>query len=187
MLHRISTRPATARQAQRSGPSRALVLALCASASVLVGSASAWAASRLIGQPAPDFTLRSMEGSNLRLSEHLGEVVVINFWTTWCGPCRQQMPVLDDLYGKYKLAGMTLLSINIDEDAARAAEMARTLKVSYPVLFDARQEVGRAYDVGSMPITVMIDREGVVREMFEGFKPGNEKRYAEQIRELLNE
>ena len=128
-----------------------------------------------------------MQGDNLRLSEHLGEVVVINFWATWCGPCRQEMPLLDDLYGKYKLAGMTLLSVNIDEDSERAAQMAHTLKVSYPVLFDDRQDVSRAYEVNSMPLTVMIDREGVVRQVFEGFKPGYEKRYAEQIRELLNE
>ena len=158
------------------------VLALCA-----LAAASAWAASRLIGQPAPDFALRSMQGENLRLSEHLGEVVVINFWATWCGPCRQEMPLLDDLYAKYKLAGMTLLSVNIDESSARAAEMAHTLKVSYPVLFDDRQEVSRAFEVNAMPLTVMIDREGVVRQVFEGFKPGYEKRYAEQIRELLNE
>jgi peroxiredoxin len=157
------------------------VLAVCALA------ASAIAASRLIGQPAPDFALRSMEGENLRLSEHLGEVVVINFWATWCGPCRQEMPLLDDLYAKYKLAGMTLLSVNIDESSERAAEMAHTLKVSYPVLFDDRQEVSRAFEVNAMPLTVMIDREGVVRQVFEGFKPGYEKRYAEQIRELLNE
>jgi peroxiredoxin len=163
--------------------------AACAAAVVVVvfGCAASWAAPRLIGQPAPDFALRSMEGANLRLSEHLGEVVVINFWATWCGPCRQQMPLLDDLYGKYKLAGMTLLSINIDQDSERAAEMAHTLKVSYPVLFDDRQEVSRAYDVSSMPVTVMVDREGVVRQVFEGFKPGYEKHYAEQIRELLNE
>jgi peroxiredoxin len=158
------------------------VLALCA-----LAAASAWAASRLVGQPAPDFALRSMQGENLRLSEHLGEVVVINFWATWCGPCRQEMPLLDDLYAKYKLAGMTLLSVNIDESSARAAEMAHTLKVSYPVLFDDRQEVSRAFEVNAMPLTVMIDREGVVRQVFEGFKPGYEKRYAEQIRELLNE
>lgn len=145
------------------------------------------AARPLVGQPAPDFALRAMEGGNLRLSEHLGEVVVINFWATWCGPCRQEMPLLDDLYGKYKLAGMTLLSINIDEDSSRAAEMAHTLKVSYPVLFDDRQEVSRGYDVSTMPVTVMIDRGGVVRRVFDGFKPGNEKIYAEQIRELLNE
>lgn len=146
-------------------------------------------ATSLVGHPAPDFALRSLSGENIRLSEHLGEVVVINFWATWCGPCRQEMPALDELHAKYRLAGMTLLGVNIDDSTAaeRAAEMARALKVSYPVLFDDRKEVARAFDVSAMPLTVMIDREGVVRQVFEGFKPGQEKRYAEQLRELLNQ
>jgi peroxiredoxin len=154
---------------------------------VFVWAPGSRSAPSLIDQPAPDFALRSMTGENLRLSEHLGEVVVINFWATWCGPCRQEMPLLDEMYGKYHLAGLTLLGVNLDESSERATEMAKALKVSYPVLFDARKEVGRAYEVGSMPLTVMIDREGVVRQVFQGFKPGYEKHYAEQLRKLLNE
>ena len=75
----------------------------------------------------------------------------------------------------------------IDDSAGRASEMAQTLKVTYPVLLDERKEVSRAYDVGSMPLTVLIDREGVVRYVSEGFKPGYEKRYTEQLRKLLND
>ena len=141
---------------------------------------------QLIGQPAPDFALRSLDNENLRLSEHLGEVVVVNFWATWCGPCRQEMPLLDEMYGKYRLAGLVLFSVNIDDTQDRAIEMARTLKVSYPVLFDTRKEVARAYQIGTMPVTVLIDREGVVRYVSEGYKPGYEKRYTDQLRELLN-
>ncbi|HKE97061.1 MAG TPA: TlpA disulfide reductase family protein [Povalibacter sp.] len=185
-MHQIQTHPSSP-SAARSGTRRSLLLAAALFVLVAATGSDSWAASRLIGQPAPDFALRSMTSENLRLSEHLGEVVVINFWATWCGPCRQEMPLLDELYSKYKLAGMTLLSVNVDETSERATEMARTLKVSYPVLFDKRQEVSRAYEVGSMPVTVMIDREGVVRQVFEGFRPGYEKRYAEQLRELLNQ
>ena len=145
------------------------------------------ASADIVGQPAPDFALRSMKGPSVRLSEHLGEVVVINFWATWCGPCRQEMPLLDELYGKYQRAGLVLLSVNIDETLEPAIEMAQTLKVSYPVLFDARKEVSRAYDVRAMPVTVLVDRAGVVRYVSEGYKPGYEKRYTEKLRELLNE
>jgi len=144
-------------------------------------------AADIVGQPAPDFALRSMKGPPVRLSEHLGEVVVINFWATWCGPCRQEMPLLDELYGKYQLAGLALLSVNIDESTEPAIEMAQTLEISYPVLFDTRKEVSRAYDVGAMPVTVLVDRAGVVRYVSEGYKPGYEKRYTEKLRELLNE
>ena len=71
--------------------------------------------------------------------------------------------------------------------AEPAIEMAQTLKVSYPVLFDTRKEVSRAYDVSAMPVTVLVDRAGVVRYVSEGYKPGYEKRYTEKLRELLNE
>jgi peroxiredoxin len=146
-----------------------------------------WGASRLIGQPAPDFALGSIDDQNVRLSEHLGEVIVINFWVTWCGPCREQMTLLDELYAKYRRAGLVMLSVNIDATPDRAIDMARTLKVSYPVLLDVRKEVSKAYQVEAMPLTVLIDREGVVRYVADGYKSGDEKRYAEQIRELLNQ
>jgi thiol-disulfide isomerase/thioredoxin len=160
---------------------------LAAVLAVLVSPWSLAAAADIVGKPAPDFALRSMQGPSMRLSEHLGEVVVINFWATWCGPCRQEMPLLDALYGKYRRAGLILLSVNIDEAAGPAIEMAQTLKVSYPVLFDTRKDVSRAYDVSAMPVTVLVDRAGVVRYVSEGYKPGYEKRYTEKLRELLNE
>jgi peroxiredoxin len=163
---------------------RARLIALLAACAVLQPLV---AAADIVGKPAPDFALRSLKGPSVRLSEHLGEVVVINFWATWCGPCRQEMPLLDDLYAKYQLAGLTLLSVNIDERAEPAIEMAQTLQVSYPVLFDARKEVSRAYEVSAMPVTVLVDRAGVVRYVSEGYKPGYEKRYTEKLRELLNE
>lgn len=168
-------------------PARWLRLTLLAL--LLLGPAVCVPAGTLVGQPAPDFALRSWEGRNMRLSEHLGEVVLINFWATWCGPCRQEMPLLDEIYGKYRRAGLVLFSVNLDEagnlDAAR--EMASTLRVSYPVLFDARKEVSRAYRASTMPLTVLIDREGVVRYVSEGYKLGYEMRYTDKLRELLNE
>lgn len=145
------------------------------------------AAPQLLSAPAPDFALRSMSDSNVRLSEHLGQVVLINFWATWCGSCRQQMPQLNELYAKYQRAGLVMFGINIDEDRTEAVEMAQTLEVTYPILFDARKEVSRAYALDSMPLTVLIDREGVVRYVSEGYKPGQEKQYTEQLRELLGE
>lgn len=155
---------------------------------LLLVTPTAFAApSDLIGKAAADFALRSLEQENIRLSEQLGEVVVLNFWATWCGSCRQEMPLLDELYLKYRRAGLVLLSINIDEDTDRAAEMATTLGVSYPVLLDTRNEVARAYEIGTMPSTVLIDREGTIRYVSEGYKPGYERRYTDKLRELLNE
>ena len=156
---------------------------------LLLGPAVCVPADGLVGQPAPDFALRSWKGENVRLSEHLGEVVLINFWTTWCGPCRQEMPLLDEIYGKYRRAGLVLFSVNLDEEGnlEAAREMATTLKISYPVLFDARKDVSRAFQASTMPLTVLIDREGVVRYVSEGYKVGYEVRYTDKLRELLNE
>lgn len=141
----------------------------------------------LVGKAAPDFVLRSLQGENMRLSEYSGEVVLVNFWATWCGPCRQEMPRLDELYARYRRAGLVLLGVSLDHERDRAAEMARTLKVAYPVLFDEQRTVSRAYGVDDLPVTLLIDRQGVVRFVSHGYKPGYEDRYAEHLRELLNE
>ena len=150
-------------------------------------AASSLASSGLTGKPAPDFALKSSTGENLRLSEYRGDVVMINFWATWCGPCRQEMPLLDQLYSRYERVGFNLLGVNIDDDSNRAMDMIRELGVNFPVLFDARKEVSKLYDVDAMPVTVLVDREGNVRYVHQGYKPGYEEKYLDQVRSLLRE
>ncbi len=152
-----------------------------------VFAASSLASSGLEGQPAPDFSLKSSTGENLRLSEYRGDVVMINFWATWCGPCRQEMPLLDELYSRYQRVGFNLLGVNIDDDSRRAMRMIEELGVNFPVLFDARKEVSELYEVDAMPATVIVDREGTVRYIHHGYKPGYEDKYLDQIRSLLRE
>jgi peroxiredoxin len=141
----------------------------------------------LAGREAPDFALKSAAGENLRLSEYRGDVVMLNFWATWCGPCRQEMPLLDEMFQRYRKVGFTLLGINIDEDTRRAREMAETLGVSFPVLFDLDKSVSRLYAIDAMPVTLLIDRQGVVRHVHYGYKPGYEQAYVDEIRSLLRE
>lgn len=150
-------------------------------------AASSLASSGLTGKPAPDFALKSSTGTNLRLSEYRGDVVMINFWATWCGPCRQEMPLLDQLYSRYERVGFNLLGVNIDDDSNRAMDMIRELGVNFPVLFDARKEVSKLYAVDAMPVTVLVDREGNVRYVHQGYKPGYEEKYLDQVRSLLRE
>ena len=152
-----------------------------------VFAASSLAAGSMEGQQAPDFALKSSTGENLRLSEYRGDVVMINFWATWCGPCRQEMPHLDALYSRYQRVGFNLLGVNIDDDSGRAMDMIEDLGVNFPVLFDARKEVSKLYDVSAMPVTVIVDREGTVRYVHHGYKPGYEDMYLDQIRSLLRE
>lgn len=135
---------------------------------------------------APDFTLRAMNGGpNLRLAEQRGRVVMVNFWATWCGPCRQEMPHLDRLYQKYRSSGFVLLGVNVDEDARKAAEVATKLGVTFPVLLDTDKAVSKLYDLSTMPSTVIIDRDGKVRYFHRGYLAGYEDNYDKQIRELL--
>jgi len=150
-------------------------------------TASSLASSDLAGQEAPDFVLKSATGDNLRLSEYRGDVVMINFWATWCGPCRQEMPLLDELYSRYHRVGFSLLGVNIDDDYRRAMAMANELGVSFPVLFDDKKTVSKLYEVEAMPVTVLLDREGTVRHIHHGYKPGYEEQYLNEIRSLLRE
>lgn len=137
--------------------------------------------------PAPDFTLRSAAGPNLRLGEQRGQVVLLNFWASWCGPCRQEMPHLNRLYDKYRSAGFVLLGVNIDDDVRTATGTAGKWGLKFPVLLDADKAVSKLYDLGSMPATVLIDRDGKVRFLHRGYREGMEEAYEKQIRDLVKE
>jgi peroxiredoxin len=151
---------------------------------VLAGTAQAAVAPQAT---APDFTLRSLEGRNLRLAEQRGQVVLVNFWATWCGPCKQEMPHLNRLYDKYRSSGFVLLGVNVDEDARQASGTAAKFGLHFPVLFDADKAVVKLYDLNSMPATVLIDRDGKVRYLHRGYREGLEASYEQQIRELVKE
>lgn len=151
------------------------------------GAGAASAAADLKGKSAPDFTLKSSSGFNLRLREYRGRVVMLNFWATWCGPCRQEIPVLNELHGQYEALGFALLGVNIDEQSEVAKSMATELGVAYPIVFDRQKDVSRSYSVDAMPTTVLIDRDGTVRHVHRGYKAGYGELYSDQIRRLMRE
>ncbi len=146
---------------------------------------SVHAATQLRGAEAPDFVLKSLSGKNLRLSEYRGEVVMLSFWATWCGDCRAQLEELGAMRDRYQDAGIELLAVSLDQNARQAGEA--TTGASFPVLHDPGGDVGRLYDVSKMPVMVLIDRGGVVREVFEGFRRGNGEQYLEHVQALLRE
>jgi len=148
---------------------------------------TATAAADRVGKPAQDFALKSLDGKNIRLSELRGEVVLVNFWATWCGPCREEMPLLNQVYQSYHAVGLEMLGVNIDDDANSASNMAKTLGVKFPVLFDASKSVSRQYEVSTMPMTLLIGRDGTVRYVHQGYERGYEERYMNEIRQLLKE
>ena len=159
----------------------------CVAAALLSLVLTSPGAQAVPGGAAPDFTLKSLAGDNVKLSELRGQVVLINFWASWCGPCRQEMPRLDDLYQQYGELGFTLLGVNVEQDSAEAQRMLHDTPVTFPILFDSKNEVSKLYDVVAMPSTVIVDRDGNVRFVHKGYQPGYEDEYQTQIRTLVRE
>ena len=138
--------------------------------------------------PAPAFQLSGRGGKAIDLTQYKGQVVMINFWATWCGPCRQEMPLLEDIYKKYKPMGFTMLGVNVEPDSKAAeAWLAKQKPVSFPIAFDTESKVSKMYKVAGMPSTVFVDRKGNIRIMHKGYKPGDENIYLTQIRSMLKE
>lgn len=158
--------------------------------SVLLAMSVFFAASaqaEVLEGPAPDFTLKSRSGENIKLSELRGDVVMINFWASWCGPCRQEMPLLEEMHKKYSDLGFVLLGVNVEEDSSKAADLLREVPVSFPILYDNTNKVTKMYEVVAMPSTVMVDRDGKMRYLHRGYLPGYEDEYVKQIKELIRE
>ncbi|MFO7286610.1 MAG: TlpA family protein disulfide reductase [Gammaproteobacteria bacterium] len=140
-----------------------------------------------VSGPAPNFTLKSRDGGTVSLEDFAGDVVLINFWATWCGPCRKEMPHLEALHQRYKNLGFTLLGINVEDDTRGVEKFLKETPVSFPVLLDPANEVSGLYRVVAMPTTVIIDRNGQMRYIHHGYQSGYEHQYQAQIRELLRE
>jgi thiol-disulfide isomerase/thioredoxin len=120
--------------------------------------------------PAPDFTLPTLSGAPIRLAELRGKVVLLNFWATWCVPCRTEMPSLDALYQQYQDRGLAVLAVNVDTLSTAGVEaFMQEVAVTFPIVLDPAWSVARAYRVLGLPTTYLIDRGGnvVIREVGE--------------------
>jgi len=139
------------------------------------------------GGASTGLTLKTLDGSNLKLSEQRGTVILLNFWASWCGPCRTEMPLLDDLYQEYRDYGFTVLGVNLDENRDQADRLLDKIPVTFPVLFDPQNSTSETYGVDAMPTTVLIDRNGVVRHHHRGYKDGYMDKYEDQVKALVLE
>jgi len=133
------------------------------------------------GADAPDFALKDLAGRNQRLSEFRGDVVVLTFWASYCGPCREALQSAGAAVAATGGASAAL-GVSLDRDAARAASVAASLGLEFPSLLDADQAVGRLYDVQHLPMTLIIDSEGVVRDSW-AREPVSTERLIQTIRE----
>ncbi len=139
------------------------------------------------GKPGPDFALRSFGGTNVRISEDRGDVVVLTFWGSQCDVCRKQLDMLDRSFTTYHSAGLHMYGVSVDDDAARARQFVAAHPLGFMMLEDPAKAVARLYQIDNLPMTVLMDRSGIVRHVYRDFGPRDEALYLSQLRELLNE
>lgn len=174
----------------RAAPARSAIRPLLAALLTACGipaAVSAAEAPGLVGRPAPDFTLHALAGHNLRLSDARGEVVLISFWTSWCGGCKEQLERTARLYSTYRPAGLVVIGVNLDDDRAKAARFAQANGADVPQGYDEGKTVARSYAVNDVPLTVLVDRAGVVRYLHGEYARRKDGELVEQLRKLLDE
>ena len=119
---------------------------------------------------APDFSLNLLNGGNRRLSSYRGQVVLLNFWATWCPPCVMEMPSMENLYQRFRNQGLEILAVNVGESTNTAKDFIDLHGFSYPIMMDTNQSVARQYGIQYFPTTFIVDRSGTVINMSIGFK-----------------
>jgi len=139
------------------------------------------------GEKAPDFTGKTLTGKNIKLSELRGRIVLINFWGTWCAPCKEELPYFNRLYGKYKGIGLEILAVNVDKVAAQAAGMSGALGLTFPVILDPFGNLFDLYQIRNMPTSFVVGKNGMIRYIHWGFGPNDPSRYEAEIKTLLKE
>ena len=122
------------------------------------------------GFPAPDFSLPTLDGEEVTLSDLRGQVVVINLWTSWCPPCREEMPALEVVYGQYREEGLVVLGVNstFQDNEEAAASFVRELGLTFPILLDRSGAASRRYQLQALPTTYFVDRQGIIRSVVLG-------------------
>ncbi len=136
---------------------------------------------------APDFTLKTMDGQEITLSQLKGKVVLLDFWATWCGPCRESIPHLIQLYRNYRENGLELIGMDVDKgDMETVRRFVKSMDIPYPIV-SAPEDVVRSYRVTGIPATILIDKEGIIRERVAGFSNTIAQELTTKVAELISE
>lgn len=145
-----------------------------------------WDIEKLPSTQAPAFSLADLNGKTVTSSSFKDKVLLINFWATWCAPCREEMPALDRLQHKMKDKGLTVIGIAIDSDKALVSEFIAKIKSSFPVLHDPEMTCHDAYKVFSYPTTFLVDKQGVIQKYWVGPHEWDSDSFSKTLGEFLN-
>ncbi len=113
---------------------------------------------------APNFQLQNLDGQTVSLSNFRGKPVLVNFWATWCPPCRSEMPYIQEIYEEWTNKGLVVLTINIGESSSKVEEFMQSLNLSFTVLLDTKQDVAQRYNITGIPTTFFIDKDGIIQD-----------------------
>ena len=137
------------------------------------------------GAVGPDFTMNTPEDTPLSLSSLRGKYLLIDFWASWCGPCRQAFRHMDQLYRTYKGDGLDMIAVSVDDDAQAARRFWAMAKPRFPVAWDGGGEVRERFSVSALPTTVLFDPNGFLVQRNEGFDPADHRLLEEHVHRLL--
>ena len=158
-----------------------LCVALLSQASLGPGRAAAIEA----GVQQPEIGLVDRAGSRIDLASLKGKVVLVDFWASWCAPCKQELPVLARLYKKYQKAGLVVVAVSVDRDEANVRDFLKEMPLSFPVVHDKDHAVADRYNPPRMPSSYIVDRKGIVRHVHGGFREGDAAKLEAEIVALL--
>jgi len=139
-----------------------------------------------IGKKAAEFSLPAVNGETVTLQSFRGKVVLLNFWATWCGPCREELPELARVQEKFRQRGLAVVAVTVDNELENVRSFLKKYDIKLQALCDKKKKVANAYAVEKMPSSYLIDRTGVIRFIHRGYSPEELKRIENEIDELLD-
>jgi peroxiredoxin len=158
-----------------------LVVAACGGTSKDTAAPAERGQTASTGTPAPALVLPASTGEQIDLRDLEGKVVIVDFWASWCDPCKDELPVLDAMYRKHRERGLEVLAVNIDEEREDAEALLKRLQVSFPILYDADQSAVSAWAPPKMPTSYIVDRDGTISVVQAGFEPTEAKKLEETV------
>ncbi len=140
---------------------------------------------QMVGKPAKPIRLQAFDGRKINLQKMQGMVVLVNFWATWCAPCREELPLFDRMQKKYRKYGLAIITVNLDSELENAIQFLSHNGIDLTTLWDANKKVATDWQVQAMPSTYLIDKRGVVRAVYKGYTPATFRGMVADVQKLL--